>query len=198
MFPPKIIFGFLSSALALFCCVPYIRDIYRGKTKPHVFSWFLWGVITATVFLVQKSSGSGAGSWVTGVASVMNFSVAALGFSKGERKFFLVDWICFFGALVGVVTWIFTKEPLLAVIILTLTDAIAYIPTFRKGFSKPFEETISTWVMSMLQFLIALLAFDVLSFLNIFYPVALSILNGVFITLLLVRRKQIQNKNTSQ
>ena len=198
MFSPKIIFGFLSSALALFCCVPYIRDIYKGKTKPHVFSWFLWGVITATVFWVQKSGGSGAGSWVTGVASVMSFSVAALGFSKGERKFFLVDWICFFGALVGVVTWIFTKEPLLAVIILTLTDAIAYIPTFRKGFSKPFEETISTWVMSMLQFLIALLAFDVLSFLNIFYPVALSILNGVFITLLLVRRKQIQNKNTSE
>ncbi len=189
MFTPKIIFGFLSSAIALLCCVPYVRDIYKGKTKPHVFSWFLWGVITATVFIVQKEGRSGAGSWVTAMACVASFFVAFLGFFKGEKKFLLVDWICFFGALFGIILWVFTKQPLSAVVILTLTDGVAYIPTFKKGFSKPFEETLSTWILSALQFIIALFAFDVFSFLNLFYPVALIVMNITFVTLLLIRRK---------
>ena len=48
--------------------VPYIRSILQGRTKPHVFSWFIWALGTFVVFLAQLAGGGGMGAWAIGVS----------------------------------------------------------------------------------------------------------------------------------
>jgi len=37
----KVTLSIIGIALTFAGYVPYIRDIFKGKTKPHVFSWFV-------------------------------------------------------------------------------------------------------------------------------------------------------------
>lgn len=36
---------------------PYIRDTIKGKTKPHVYTWFVWGLVTAIAYALQLRGG---------------------------------------------------------------------------------------------------------------------------------------------
>ena len=49
----KTIFSATAIALTFAAFLPYIRSIRSGKTKPHVFSWVIWGLTTFVVFLAQ-------------------------------------------------------------------------------------------------------------------------------------------------
>ena len=53
----------IAIALTLIAFLPYIRSILRGKTKPHVFSWLIWGTTTFVVFLAQLADEGGVGAW---------------------------------------------------------------------------------------------------------------------------------------
>ncbi len=44
--------------------IPYILDTIRGKTTPHVYTWFIWALVTAIAFGLQVNAGAGVGSWV--------------------------------------------------------------------------------------------------------------------------------------
>ncbi len=45
----KLVFSGLAIALTFVAFVPYIRSILQGVTKPHVFSWVIWGTTTVVV-----------------------------------------------------------------------------------------------------------------------------------------------------
>ena len=62
--------------LTLIAFFPYIRSIHQGKTKPHVFSWVIWGSTTFVVFLAQLADKGGAGAWPIGVSGVITLFVA--------------------------------------------------------------------------------------------------------------------------
>ena len=46
----KEILTILSIALIFVGYIPYIRDIFRGKTHPHVFSWIVWSILNFCLF----------------------------------------------------------------------------------------------------------------------------------------------------
>ncbi len=48
----KNILAILAVLLTFAGYIPYTKDILKGKTKPHLFSWFLWSFVTAIVFCV--------------------------------------------------------------------------------------------------------------------------------------------------
>ena len=58
----KSIVGVIAVLLTFSGYIPYIRDITKGKTKPHVFSWFLWGFVTLIVFALQSYAHAGIGA----------------------------------------------------------------------------------------------------------------------------------------
>jgi len=46
----KIILGVVAALLAAGSAFLYIRDIYRGNTKPHVYTWLIWAIVTVIGF----------------------------------------------------------------------------------------------------------------------------------------------------
>jgi hypothetical protein len=187
----KIILGIVATIVGFIGYVPYFRDIFKGKTKPHVFSWLVWAILTGVAFVAQLVDNAGPGAWVTGTTAIICLIVAILALTKGEKQITRLDWFCFTASLTGIVLWIATDNPLLAVIVVTITDAIAFIPTFRKTYHKPYEETVVEYALGSLKFLLGIFALESLSITTWLYPASLVFMNGLFVVMAMVRRKQI-------
>ena len=93
--------------------------------------------------------------------------------------------------MVGVAVWIKTDNPLSAVVLVTIIDAIAFVPTFRKSYYKPNEETLIQYALASLKWVIGLFAIESLSLTTGLYPISLVATNGAFVVMALIRRRQI-------
>lgn len=171
----------------------YFRDIFRGKTKPHAFSWFVWSILTAIACAAQLSEGGGVGASITGLTAAISFVIFLLALRVGEKSFTRSDWVALSSALVALFLWWLTNNPLLSVILITLTDAFAFFPTFRKSYHKPYEETLIEYVLASIKFIFGVLALESFSVTTWLYPASLVCMNGAFVIMLLHRRK-IKNR----
>ena len=190
----KLAFALLGSLIALISYYPYIRDIVSGKTKPHAFSWLVWGLLTGIAFFGQLSDGGGVGIWVTGITAVVCFLIVALSFSYGEKNITRSDWWCLILSLSAIPLWLATSTPLWSVILITLIDAVAFIPTVRKSISKPHEETLITYVLSVLKFVLGIIALENYSMITTLYPASLVFINGSFVVMVILCRRRIEEK----
>ena len=179
-----VIIGFIGYA-------PYFRDIFRGRTKPHAFSWLVWGVLTGIAFVGQVVSDGGAGAWVTGFTAVICLIIFLLALNKGKRDFTTTDWLSLSGAGFALLLWFLTNNPLVAIILVTIIDALGFIPTFTKSYARPSEETIFTYQMSSLKYVIGLFALESYSLVTVLYPLSLVITNLVFVAFTLSRKKRL-------
>jgi hypothetical protein len=188
----KVILGSLAVLIGFVGYVPYIRDVLRGKTNPHVFSWFLWGVMETIAFFAQISKGGGSGAWVTGTGALIAFFVAILALKRKDKQIVFFDWVALAGAVVGIILWQITNNPLMAIIFVTIADALAFIPTFRKSYSKPHEETLFEYGLSGLKWIFGIFALSSLNLTTWLYPASLIATNFGFIIMALIRRRQLQ------
>jgi len=180
-----IIIGFIGYA-------PYLRNLYLKKTKPHTFSWLAWGLLEAIAFFAQINKGGGAGAWVTGASAGVALFVAGVAFTRKETEINTLDWVVFVGAILGILLWKFTRDPLLAVILVTVSDALAFIPTFRKSFYKPEQETLIEYGLSAVKWIFAIFALQTLNLTTWLYPASLILTNGSFVIMSLIRRYQLK------
>ena len=185
----KILLGLAAAGVGIAAYAYYFRGILAGKTKPHVFTWLIWSLITSIVFAAQVQKGAGPGAWVTGVTALCTFLVAAIACKSGRKDIRLLDWFCLAGALLGLGLWITTNDPLSAVVTVTLVDAIAFLPTFRKAYHKPLEENATAFALNSLKFVFGLAALESYSLATWLYPASLVLTNGAFALMLLLRRR---------
>lgn len=187
----KLILGVIAIVIGFIGYVPYFRNIASGKTKPHAFTWLVWGILTGIAFAGQVSSGGGFGTWVTGFTAVLCVIIFLFALWKGTKDFPLVDWLSFLGAGIGLILWAVTKSPLAAIVLVTIIDALGFIPTFRKSYSHPNEETAFTYTMSGLKFIFGIAALNQLSPITVIYPASLVLTNLLFVAMVQVRRQQL-------
>lgn len=187
----KVFLGSLAILIAIYSYIPYFRNILRGKTKPHAFSWFIWSLLTGIAFFAQIADKGGPGAWVTGFTALVCFFFFILALNRGEKNIVWLDWLSLIGALVALAIWTLTSDPLLSVILITVIDGLGFIPTFRKSFNKPNEETALTYSLSAIKFAIAIAALDNVTIVTTLYPASLVIMNGLFVVMVLMRRKKL-------
>ena len=182
--------GVLAVIIGIVGYFPYFKNILSGKTKPHAFSWLVWGTLTAIAFAGQVSSNGGSGAWVTGFTALVCFCIFFLALHKGTKEFSVIDWLGLGGAMLGLALWPLTHSPTAAIVLVTVIDMFGFVPTFRKSFNKPDEETLFTYSLSAVKFGIGILAINELSLTTVLYPASLVITNALFVAMSLVRRKQ--------
>lgn len=181
--------GGMAVALGLFGYILYVRGIIQGKVKPHAFTWFVWGLLTLIAFIAQVTEGGGAGAWVTGVTAFFSFGFAIIGLGASSRLFITkTDWIFFISALLTIPLWYFSGNPLISVIIITIIDAVAFVPTFRKAYFHPSTENGWTYALSGIKFVVGLFALESFTWTTALYPASLVIANSAFVLMLIVRR----------
>ncbi len=189
MFDYKVVLAGIAIVIGLAGYVPYLRDVLRRTTKPHIFSWIVWGLLEAIAFFAQLVKGGGAGAWATAASAVVAIFITIMAFRNSDKQIRPLDWLAFGGALIGVALWAATDNPLLAVICVAIADALGFVPTFRKAFYKPYEETLIEYALSALKWIITIPALGALNLTTWLYPASLIVTNSVFVTMVLVRRK---------
>ena len=173
----KEFIGVVTVILAFLGLIPYIVDIFKNKTKPHIFTWAVWAIITILAFIGQWQSGAGAGSWTTGVTSLMTIFIAIISFKYGIKDITKSDTIIFIAALLAVIPWYLTKNPTLSIIILTIIDVLAFIPTIRKTIKYPESETLSSYILHTIRHGLSIAAISTYSISTYLFPGALAIMN---------------------
>ena len=129
--------GLLSVALAVLAAVIYIVQTLRGEVRPHPLSWFLFGVLSLTGYLVQRDQGARQGSWTLLAMTLICFLFVAVSVARGERSFSRAEW-AFVGAGGAVFAlYMFTRDANAAAAMTTAIDALGYGPTFTRGWSLP-------------------------------------------------------------
>ena len=187
----KAILGTIAIIVAVVSYLPYFRDIFAGKTKPHAFTWLVWAVLNGIAFAGQIHDKGGAGTWAVGFTTLATFSIFLMALVKGEKDIRRFDWLCLGSAVLSLIPWIITNEPLLSVILITIIDIFGFLPTVRKSIRKPHQETLTTYALSTLKYGLVVVALQNYTLVTVLFPLSIAILNGLFVLLLLIRRRQI-------
>jgi hypothetical protein len=185
------IFGILSVAAMLAARLTYFSSIWKGKTRPHAFSWLIWGVISLIGFAAQFAEGAGAGSWARGFGAFTCFLLVGISLFRGEKNITRTDWITLFVALSAIPLWLVTQTPLWSVVLVCLIDTAGYLPTIRKSWTKPQSESALSYSLGALGALLALLAIENYTVATWLYPAVLVTSNGAMALFLLNRRSRL-------
>lgn len=190
----KDIYAAIAIALMLFSRGTYFASILKGRTKPHAFSWLIWGVISSIGFAAQVAEHAGAASWVRGVGCLTCFVVVGLCWFRGERDITRSDWITLAVSLLAIPLWMATKTPVYSVILVCLIDTSGYLPTVRKVFHKPREETPYSYLLSCAGAFLSVLAIENYTPSTWLYPVVLTCSNLMMAGFIFIRRWQLHVK----
>lgn len=181
--------GIITLVIATISYAFYFKDIFRHRTKPHSISWLIWALLNGVTFLTQRSNGADAGGWVTGFAAGACFLIFLASIFYGEKSIGKLDWYCLAGALVALCFWYRSVDPEITAALASLTFVIGFVPTYKKGYFKPRQETALTFFLNGSKFLIAIAALGAINLSTVLYPAVVAITNLGFVALLLLRRR---------
>lgn len=172
--------------------IPYIQDMIINKTKPHVFSRFIWGINAIIIFFAVQRDNAGPGAWATLFAGLICMYITGYAFShQWDKQIKKVDIIFLILAVIALALRSLTKTPLWSLILIIGADIFAFIPTIRKSWNDPHTETISTYLLNAVKYIIMLIALTNYSFITMLDITIWLILSIVFIIFLYFRRHQL-------
>lgn len=169
----------------------YFWLIFKNKIKPHAITYLVWSIIVGLNFFIQILSGVGKGSALLGINFIGCIFVFILCFSKKLIIYDRLDWICFFLAIFAVVLWLATKTPIYSVILSCVIDLLAILPSFRKSFTKPWEDSALLFFISGFEYLLSFPAYQTMSFVILLYPVFVIMVDFSYTGLMIARRLQL-------
>ena len=190
----RTIVGILAVVLTFVGYIPYILDTIKRKTKPHIFSWFIWAFVTFIVFALQVLGRAGVGAFVTLATAVLCLAIFVLGLKDGQKDITKFDTVTFIVALVAIGIWVFAKQPVVSVLLITTINTLAVLPTIRKSWNKPHSETLFTWMLGAVRNSLGIIALENFSVLTWLYPVSSLVVNILFSSMLIYRRRYIKRR----
>ena len=182
------VIGVIASLLTIGSYLLYFRGILFHGTVPHAVSWFVWATFGSIAFLGQVVGHGGAGAWPTGIGALCAFTIAVIGLRRGIREIRPLDLFCLTAALFAIGVWRFSDRPLFAVLTVSVADFLAMVPTIRKAWRKPNEETVSTFALTTVRHALSIAALEQRTALTVLYPCTLILSNTTFVVLTLIAR----------
>ncbi len=182
--------GVTAGVLQIVSIVPYVRDIFGGKTKPERATWWIWSLLTAVSLGAQIGGHAKWSLWMTAGQGLGNLLIALLSLTRGYGRFGRKDVLALGIAAVGVVLWWLLQSPLLAIIAVLIADLVGFWLTIEKTWRRPRTETESAWVIMAVSSVCAVLAVGRFNVTQLLYPFYILCGNGVMIAIIILRRQR--------
>lgn len=179
----KLPIAIIASILAFVGNISYLKDILKGRVKPHPYTWFIWSIVSMTTFFGGLAKGAGIGALPTGIAEgftiiIFLFSLKYI-FRKEAGHIHKIDHYFLAIALIGLIPWILTSDPTISVVIVVLIDIIAFIPTLRKTWSRPHTEKPLLYEMNVARHVLTLLSLGSYNIATTFHSIAMIFTNSL-------------------
>lgn len=180
----------------------YLISVLRGQTKPHMISWFFWGLAPMMAFFAQwQEQGTiSPQAWVTFALGLGPFLIlgASLVKNKPDWSFTRLDIVCAILAATGLILWQLTDNPMLALVLGMAADLAAGIPTVLKAYRDPESEHAPAYFISTAAMVITLLTITEWSFFTYIFPLYMLSVNVLMSAILTIKpaltRSQQQTK----
>lgn len=185
----KETFAVVAALLAIAGNLPYLWDIFKGRVKPHPYTWFVWSIVSCIIFFGQIAKGAGIGALPTGASEIFTVVIFLFSLKFGFKGITRTDTIFLILALLGLVPWIITKDPTLSVIIAVGIDLIAFVPTLRKTWKYPATETPILYGSNVLRHVLALFSLQAYNVATTLHSIAMIITNTVMTGIILFRKR---------
>lgn len=187
----KVFFSVLSVVIGLIGFWPYLKSVFSGQTKPHAFTWFIWGITQGTATAALWVGGGGYGALPLTVGTGLAFLVFFLSLQDGKSFITLSDSLVLAIALVAIGFWWFLEYAMLSVVLVSAIDVLGYVPTFRKSYFSPKTEHAMAWGLFALSNVFSLMALSAYNILTMTYIVALFFANAALFVFLVIRRRSV-------
>src|SRR5258708_4509802 len=106
----KEILGIIAVVLTFIGYVPYIIDTAKGKTTPHIYTWFVWAFVTAIAFALQVTHHAGPGAYTTLAAAIVCFIIFGFGVRQGNKNVTKSDTILLILSIFALGLWLLAKQ----------------------------------------------------------------------------------------
>ncbi len=181
--------GFFALVLNLIGYVPYIRDIFRKKVKPHRITWGIWTILTTIAAFNQVSNGGGYSSMFFISTAVLVSFVFILSLKYGMGGASKIDRLCLILSLLLLIYWITVQETRLSTVLAVIIDGIAAIPTVIKTYHQPKTESYPQWILAGVAGLLTITAVPHFDWILIIYPLYVVLMNGTIVGVKYIRER---------
>ncbi|WP_291272456.1 hypothetical protein [Geothrix sp.] len=159
----------------------YLYETLLGKAQPNRITWLLWGIFPMVIFVAQRAQGVAGVSWVSFAAGLTPLLIVIASFfnPKAYWKSKPRDYYLMAAAILGILLWVMTDQPNLALLFSLMADMLAGVPTLIKSYRHPHSESWVAYAVSAFGFGISLLSIQIHNIENTTFVVYVFLLNGV-------------------
>lgn len=188
----KTAFLVVAALVTVVGVLPYVLDIIKGRSKPNIVSWMTWTLLTGIATAAEIAAHEYVAAIFTASAVVETGIIVALGLKYGYVKYTYFDYVCQFGAIVGIILWQIFDSPTIGVVASVTIDLIGGLPTVRHSWQKPDEETWITYAMAGIGGIFAILALSTFNWISLPYAVYIVVINAVLSSIIIYRGKVLR------
>ena len=189
----KEILGAAAVVCEIASAILYYRDIYRGNTKPHLYTMIIWAILAGIVFAGSLVAGAGPGAWGTGATFLFCASLVPIAYYRGTTDITRMDRIFLIAALAAIAPWLISKNPLWSVVLATFIDWLGMLPTMRKTYNAPNSESLPSWILAVARSVMQLAALSTYNVTTLIYLVEV-LLSDMALVGIIVSRKMMKSK----
>lgn len=161
--------------------VVYIKDTLQGKTKPNKVTWLIWGIAPLIGAVAAYSDGVRLAALpvlATGLGPLAVFAASFIN-KNAYWKLEKLDYICGAIAILALVLWQITDEPIVAIIFALLGDTLATLPTVMKSWRFPETESGAAYITAVFGVGTSFLVLQSWNFSEWAFPAYLVFVNGL-------------------
>ena len=145
----ELSFACISIGIYLIWAIPLWKDIIRWRTIPHIFTYSLWLILVwFNLFVLWKNKEFYA--LIPTLLIVLSLCFGCFFWARSIQKIAInwLDWFCLSLGISLLLYWIFSRNIGNTIILTTIIDFIAFLPTFKKWWLTPWTESILIYLMS--------------------------------------------------
>jgi hypothetical protein len=184
----KDILAVIAAIIAIAGNLPYIRDAFTKRVKPHPYTWLVWTIVSAIVFFGQIAKGAGIGALPSGVAEIFTVIIFLFSLQYGFKYVKKTDTYFLVAALLGIIPWLIFDNPTISIIIAVTIDLIAFVPTLRKTYLHPETETPILYGSNVLRHVLTLFSLQAYNIATMLHSIAMIITNTTMVGLILKKK----------
>lgn len=185
--------AYIGFAAGILGFVPFwflIISMRKGVTKPNLVGWVLYTV--AMIMIVASSIALHAWQavWLAIAYVVGQSLVIVISFKTGYFAFSKFDYGCLLLSGLSIVLWVYTNNPLYALVLNVIVDGLGTIAIAKKLYKHPGTEDTKAWTISLAVATLNVFAVAALDISNALYPIYLVVANVLIVSLSLRKRMQ--------
>lgn len=148
------ILGIIAAVMFIIADSIYIRDIFKGTTKPQRMGWGIATLLNAITLANQIACGATDSLWFFGAAFIIVGLIFILSFKHGTGGRSKNDFIVLAISLMGILLWILFSDPIFSIIGTVVAMSSLMMLNFAKAKTNPHSETLSTWFLATISTLL--------------------------------------------